>query len=123
MQLQESEINQWIEGVNASEKTIIVEGFKDRKALENIGISNKIIVLNRQPLYKIIEHIASKHIDCIILTDFDKEGKRLYGRLNSELCQKGVRIDKEFREFLQKTTLDQVEGVERFFSRHANEAP
>jgi len=117
MQLVESDINQWIEKLNASGKPIVVEGFKDKKSLENIGISNTIVVLNKQPIYKIIEFLSGRYSDCIILTDFDKEGKRLYGRLNSELCQKGVRIDKEFREFLQKTTLDQVEGIDSFFSR------
>jgi len=47
-----------------------------------------------------------------LLTDLDKKGKELYGKLNSGLQRFGVRIDNNFREFLfKKTKIRQIEGL------------
>ncbi|HIH42459.1 TPA: toprim domain-containing protein [Candidatus Woesearchaeota archaeon] len=106
---------------------VIVEGIKDKKALEDFGISN-IIVLNRRPLYAVVEKVATvydkakkltgERISVIILTDLDAEGKKLYGKLNSGLQNFGVRIDNRFREFLFKhTKLRQIEGMKNYITR------
>ena len=45
----------------------------------------------------------------------DKQGKELYGKLNSGLQQRGVKIDNNFRNFLFKNTkLRQIEGLETY---------
>jgi len=93
-------------------KIIVVEGIKDKKALESLGIEN--IITLKKPLYKVIEDIVETKKECIILTDLDKKGKELYGRLNSKLKQFGVKIDNRFREFLFKTKLRQIEGISRY---------
>jgi len=52
----------------------------------------------------------------VILTDLDKEGKRLYGVISSSLQNFGVKIDHYFREFLsRRTKLRQIEGLVRYF--------
>ena len=100
-----------IQKIKASKKLIIVEGKKDAAALKKLGITNTI-QLSKKPLFYIIEHIANSHKECIILTDLDKEGKRLYSKMNSGLQKFGVRIDNELREFLFKNTkLRQIEGI------------
>ena len=103
-----------VEKIKQSNALIIVEGKKDRRALESFGIKN-VIGLNKKPLFEIIEDISSKSKNCIILTDLDRKGKELYGKLNSGLCQLGVKIDNNFRNFLfKKTKLRQIEGLDTY---------
>ncbi len=108
-------IDEWLEGMRSTAKTIIVEGPKDRKALEYFGINN-IVMLSKKPLFEIIEEVAENSREVIILTDFDKKGRELYGRLSSGLQKLGVEIDNKFREFLLRTRLSHVQGLVRFVS-------
>ena len=109
------------------ENIVVVEGIKDKKALEEFGIRN-ILVLNKRPLYAVVEKVATvvdktkkltgEKISVVILTDLDKTGKKLYGKLNSDLQHFGVRIDNKFREFLfNETKLRQIEGMKKYVER------
>lgn len=99
------------------DKVIIVEGKKDRAALEKLGFEN-IIELSKKPLFQIIEDISNKNKECIILTDFDKKGEQLYGKLNSGLSRLGVKVDNKLRGFLQKKTrLSHIEGLFTYLNR------
>ncbi|MFH1917446.1 MAG: toprim domain-containing protein [Nanoarchaeota archaeon] len=123
MAISTQEMDEWVRDINSSEIPIIVEGRKDKTALRNIGINNDILLYYSQPRYRLIEHIAKHHKKVIILTDNDKEGRKLYGVLNGELSRFGVTVDKIFREFLQRETkLDQIEGIETY-CRHLSEDP
>ena len=109
------QLQEWIDGINDSEKAILVEGPNDEKALRALGIKNLIITINQQPKYKVVEFIIKLKKEVIILTDLDKQGKKLYGKFNSDLQRFGVKVDNKFREFLQKnTTLDQIEGIKTY---------
>ena len=89
---------------------IVVEGIKDKKTLESLGIKN-IIPINSKPLFKVIESLLNEK-EIIILTDLDREGKKLYGKLNSWFCRFGVKVNNKFRNFLLKNTkLRQIEGL------------
>ena len=102
-----------------SDKIIIVEGKKDNEALKKLGIKN-IIELNKKPLFRIIEDIADNGKECIILTDLDKKGKELYGKINSGLQKFGVKIDNSFRNFLYKNTkLRQIEGIVTYIGNNS----
>jgi 5S rRNA maturation endonuclease (ribonuclease M5) len=113
-----SEFSRHTRKIRQSGTLVIVEGKKDKKALESFGIKN-IIQLSKKPLFKIIEEISSKNKDCIILTDLDRHGKQLYGKLNSGLQQHGVRINNNFRNFLfKKTELRQIEGLATYMENN-----
>ena len=117
------ELNEFIEKLKESNKLIIVEGEKDRKALEQLGIK-KIITLNKEPLFKIVENISKEHKEVIILTDLDKKGKQLYGKLNSNMQRLGLRVDNRFRNFLlKKTKLRQIEGIINYLEKIKNQQP
>ena len=106
-----NEFSEHINKIKQSNQLIIVEGKKDRAALEKFGIKN-IIELNKKPIFEIIENISDNNEKCIILTDLDRQGKELYGKLNSGLQQRGVKINNNFRNFLFKNTkLRQIEGL------------
>ena len=105
------ELNYLIDKIIKSNILIIVEGKKDRAVLNKLGITN-IIELTKKPLYQIVEEISDSNNECIILTDLDKKGKELYGKLNSDFQRRGIRINNKLREFLFKhTKLRQIEGI------------
>ena len=112
------ELLDFIEKIKNSNILIIVEGKKDRKALEQLGISN-IVELSKKPIFQIVEEISESNDECIILTDLDKKGKELYGKLNSNLQKHGVKVSNKLRDFLFKNTkLRQIEGLSSYLEKH-----
>jgi len=95
------------------EGLIIVEGKKDRRALIALGCSSEKIYSLKKPLYKVIDEVSEICKECIILTDLDKEGRKLFRVLQHKLKENGIKIDNKYREFLFKETkLRQIEGIE-----------
>ena len=95
------------------DKPIIVEGKKDKIALENLGCK-KIITLNgnRAGLYNIVEKLPEDCKEAVILTDLDKKGKQLYHRIKKILTMNKIKIDDRFRIYLFKETkIRQIEGL------------
>lgn len=95
------------------DKPIIVEGKKDKLALENLGCS-KIITLNGEKagLYNLIEKLPVNCKEAVILTDLDKKGKQLYHRIKKILTMNKIKIDDRFRIYLFKETkVRQIEGL------------
>ncbi len=110
-----------IEFLRALEKAkqflIIVEGKKDKAALQQLGF-NDIFIINEtgKSLYEKIEQIqelCGKDKACI-LTDFDKKGKQLYLLLKSKLAETGVRMDNTLRGYLLKQKISHIEGLSHF---------
>lgn len=113
-------IEEWVKELKKSNKIIIVEGSNDEKSLKKLGIKN--IFYLKEPLFKAVEKIAELGKEAIILTDFDKEGRKLYGKLLKDLQKNGVKIDKKFREWLQKNTkLSHIEGLTKYFENFKKE--
>lgn len=110
------EFENLIRKIRDSDIIVIVEGKKDRAALQKLGIRN-IKELSKKPIFQIVEEIANSNEECIILTDLDREGKQLYSKLNSNLQRHGVKVNNRFREFLFKNTkLRQIEGISSYFN-------
>lgn len=87
---------------------VIVEGRKDKKALQELGLDN-IFTLN-MPLFKIVERINGKEV--VILTDLDKKGKQLYRKIQHDCIHHGIKINNKLRHFLFKETeLSHIEGL------------
>ena len=110
-------MKEWLEKLKNSKKLIIVEGKKDKRALENLEIRN-VIAISRKPLYLFVETIHAKEV--IILTDLDKTGKKIYSTLKHKLQEKGVKVDNYFREYLFKhAKINQIEGLFNYFKNKA----
>jgi len=105
------DFDEWIKKLRKDSKKaiVLVEGIKDRRALEKLGISN--IMILKKPLYAVIEEIVSSEMPCIILLDLDKAGKILYSKIVPRLKHFGVKIIDDYRNFLFTTKLRQVEGI------------
>ena len=96
---------------------IIVEGKNDKIALQNLSFEH-IITLEKKPLYKVVDAVIKINSRTLILTDLDKEGKQLYGKLNHQLQQHGIKVDNQLRNFLFKNTqLRQIEGLSSYIAR------
>jgi 5S rRNA maturation endonuclease (ribonuclease M5) len=119
-----AELQAMLEKTAKEDNLIIVEGIKDKKALESFGISkNRIITLNK-PLYKIVENILeiikTKKLPkkVVLLTDIDPRGKKLYSTLSKDLNRHGIQIDNNLRNFLIKNTkLRQIEGIASYLAK------
>ncbi len=111
------ELKEFLAKLKQTDKLVIVEGVKDKKALEELEVKN-IITLSKKPIFQIIEEISKNHDEIIILTDFDKKGKELYRRLREGLKKQGVKIDTYFREFLLKTKLSHIEGLATYINNN-----
>ena len=113
MEGKKKEIERCIERLRQEDKIIVVEGEKDKKSLEFFGIKN--IITLKKPLFAVVEDVAEKTDEVIILTDFDRKGKELYGRLKKDFARNGVKVDAYFREFLHKNTrLSHIEGLKTY---------
>lgn len=111
----QTEIEEFLVKLGRTEKSVIVEGRKDKAALETLGVRN-VLCLNHRPVYKAAEEAAAKSRKVVILTDLDREGRRLYGKISTHLQTLGVEVDNYFREFLlRKTKVRQIEGLRRIY--------
>jgi 5S rRNA maturation endonuclease (ribonuclease M5) len=95
---------------------VIVEGKKDRAALESLGFTD--VHPLKGPLFSFAESIAEKTKDVVVLTDLDSEGKQIYSKLANSFSRLGVRIDNRFREYLfRHTDLRQIEGLDTYLKK------
>ncbi len=81
---------------------IIVEGKKDRKVLEKMGLKN-IVEISGKALEKVVDIIQEMGQQVIILTDYDKEGTEQYERLKNLLLSDGLREDNNIRNLFKAT--------------------
>ena len=111
------DFDEWIKKLKKDSKkaVVLVEGIKDKRALEKVGILN--IMILKKPLYSVVEEILSSEKDCIILLDLDKAGKILYHKIVPSLKHFGVRVIDDYRNFLFTTKLRQIEGLTRYLKR------
>ncbi len=94
-------------------RLVVVEGKKDKKALEKFGLK-RIMTLEGKPLYETIENIDEK---VAILTDLDSKGKELYSKLKKGLTRRGIKTDEKLRHLLLKSDLKVIEGIDTYLSK------
>jgi len=113
------DIKRQIEKAKQSKRLIIVEGKKDKQALEKLGFENeKIFLLNNgKSIKRNIEIINEMARNVIILTDFDKKGKELYKKLKQDLGQMSIKIDNSLRNSLSKQ-VSHIQGLANFIDQN-----
>ncbi|MBS3816829.1 MAG: hypothetical protein KGY76_04630 [Candidatus Thermoplasmatota archaeon] len=104
---------------------IIVEGKKDVKALQSLGIQRKIIKIKRgESIFRIIEELRDEHEKVIILTDWDASGGGLCYKIKKACEANTIAYDVEYRKqvikFLKKEVKD-VESIPSFIERAEKE--
>lgn len=108
------QIEELLADIKNKDLLVVVEGPKDKHALESLGITN--IMSLKKPLYAVVEEIASKAKEIVLLTDLDEEGRKLYHRLSIDLQKHGIKINNKLREFLFKTKLRHIEGLATYLN-------
>ena len=110
----QQELLELLNKIKEEDILIIVEGKKDKAALENFEIKN-IKILNGKDIWNRCEEIAQNNEEVIILTDFDKKGKELYSKIAKNCEKLGIKVNKIYREQLQKhTKLSHIEGLKTY---------
>lgn len=115
-----SEMLREIERLKNNNSLVIVEGKKDRVALQNIGISNIFVINeNGKSIYEKIEQISQcKDKEVILLTDIDKEGKKIYMLMKKHLSQMNVKMNNKIRELMIKLKISHIEGLDSFIKNY-----
>lgn len=106
------------------EYTIIVEGQKDLEALRSFGFA-KIYTIhkNNVSIRERIEQLAivwDKKEKICILTDLDRQGKKLYEVIKPIIQELGFQTDATFRGILIKAGISHIEGIADFLKKVEN---
>ncbi|MBI4182260.1 MAG: toprim domain-containing protein [Candidatus Aenigmarchaeota archaeon] len=93
------------------EAVVVVEGTRDRLALEGLGMS-RIVPLNGRSLANVAEELARlRPPEVVILTDFDREGRALHARLRTLLARYGVRANPRLRHMVRQFGWTRIEDM------------
>ena len=80
---------------------VVVEGARDVEALRRLGFRGRVEVCSRVGTADVdlVEGLA-KFAEVVVLTDFDKEGRRMNIRLTRLLERRGVKVEKILRRMV-----------------------
>jgi 5S rRNA maturation endonuclease (ribonuclease M5) len=92
------ELERVIEELDDSVDAVIVEGVRDKAALEELGITKEIVTCSSRPDTEFVDHLSSRYTRVTILTDYDRAGKSVNKRLIARLERAGVKVDNRHRE-------------------------
>jgi 5S rRNA maturation endonuclease (ribonuclease M5) len=91
----EKQLKRVLEELNEKDAVIIVEGKKDRAALQRIGVRGRIELVNRSS--EELSRRISGEKEAILLTDFDDAGEEICRRMQESLSSYNVKADVDFR--------------------------
>jgi 5S rRNA maturation endonuclease (ribonuclease M5) len=87
-----------LKDLNQQGVPVIVEGIRDERALNSLGITSHILKLRG----RLPDFVGSIHSDtAVILTDCDRRGNILAGRLAALLKNEGIQPNLEIRAMLR----------------------
>lgn len=115
-------LKEYIDRLNSGNNVIVVEGYRDREALINIGVKANIICFSiigksfPERIEKILEIAGDKEI--IVLTDFDDMGIELNKNICSMIGERGGRISTLYRvklkNILHEKNIIHIEDLNRY---------
>jgi len=76
---------------------IIVEGIRDKEALEELGITKEIVMCSSKPDTEFVDYLSSRHKKVTILTDYDRAGKEFNKKLSARLERAGIKVENQYR--------------------------
>ena len=108
------EIEDILSELDSSDSVILIEGNKDRRALDNLGLNDAVTIeVQREggPL-RTAERLCQMKKDAIILTDWDDRGDRLASQLSEQMDALCVRYDTKIRSRLRDVCIKDIKDVE-----------
>ena len=110
------EIHTLLDKLSSSSHPILVEGFRDKKALSDLNINGKIILINRgHSIINVVDelsHLLGPKGKFIILTDWDRTGGNLYRLIKDYSTSCDLIMDNNFRKKLSSLTKNEIQCVE-----------
>jgi len=105
---------EFLNNIRGYENLILVEGKKDRRVLEKLGLEN-IIEISGKRLEKVVDIIQKNGKQVSILTDYDKEGIKQYKRLKKLLSATEIKVnDKIRRDFKRNFLITKIEELSSY---------
>ena len=91
-----------LEELEGTVDAVVVEGARDVEALRRLGFGGRVEVCSRVGVADIdlVEELAKRAEVIVILTDFDKEGRRMNRMLSKLLERRGVKVEKRLRRMV-----------------------
>ena len=113
----EKQLKRALEELNEKDAVIIVEGKKDRNALQRIGVRGRIELVNRSP--EELSRRMSGEKEAILLTDFDTTGEEICRRMQESLFSYNIKADvdlrKKFHRILRVRNFEKIDKqIEEF---------
>ena len=102
-----------LRNLSESGTPIIVEGRRDEAALRRLGIKGRIFPLKArgESRHEFLDRLdGTRH--AVVLTDFDREGKKLETWLYKELLQRGVKSDLKLWTRIKSLARTEIRSVE-----------
>ncbi len=100
---------------------ILVEGIRDRGALNLLGVYGEIWQVQGQgTLFSVGERLASESKRAVVLTDWDRTGGQIARRLRESMDANQVPYDIEYRRrivMLVRTEVKDVQSLPALYSR------
>lgn len=117
------QLEKLLDELEAASQTIpiIVEGRRDARALNRLGIAKNVIPINTgSSVFSLCEEVAKHWKQAVILTDWDRKGGQLARMLKEGLHANGVQVNTYFRTqivILSKKEVKDIESMPRFIER------
>ena len=97
-----------------SEYPVIVEGKNDELALKSLGLSDILPIYSR-PLIDVVQSIAARGVrEVVILTDFDREGRKIDRKLEMMLRMHRIEPSHRLRYLVRslgRATIEEFNGI------------
>lgn len=101
--------------VRDTDSPIIVEGLKDKRVLSSLGFKNIYTISGRAPetIAKLVSLDEPRSV--IILTDFDREGRKHFKRLVKFFHSHGIKVDTFLRRKIKSiAAIHKIEELASF---------
>ena len=96
---------------------VVVEGIKDKKALEMFGFSNVHILNKKMGHFEFSSEFSGR---VLVLTDFDPEGEKIAKKLIELLLKVGCKVEMKERDKLRalflKNKINTIEGLRKIIT-------
>ncbi|NPA86368.1 MAG: hypothetical protein GXO42_03170 [bacterium] len=106
------ELERFVQALNREEDSIVlVEGKRDKKALQLLGVLLPVIYLGKFKLELLLEELAESGAMLLLLFDLDEAGESLTRKAVS-LCELlGIRYSLKYRQWLRKLRIYRIEEL------------
>lgn len=95
---------------------ILVEGKKDIKSLKNLGIEGDFIEVIGTPIFQIADKLIAEGVrEVILLTDFDRRGKRHAKDIIEEFESRGIKVNRKIREKILRYSHGDLKDIEGLY--------